>query len=243
MRSEGGRAATKIPKDVEAVTHEAHMATMLLRTDKTLVLVLGACAAGKSTLTRTICGEGGIEHTAAFDCYDRRSQSYVRERAKYVIGNSGIAIAGNWKNTSDAISKPEALRKVVDLCFALAPTVIVDSFRPSNKFVDWMQQHPSPALQALFVYFDIALEINLARLLSRRRANGKIETRLPERTYSTLLQSREGAQRVWDYAQQHYLREPRAFMNIPDHFTPQNSADLVREELTRLWKASFRLTA
>jgi adenylate kinase family enzyme len=210
---------------------------------RTLVLVLGACAAGKSTLTRTICGEGGIEHTAEFDCYDRRSQSYVREHAKYVIGNSPIAIAGNWKNTSDAISKPEALRKLVGLCFELAPTVIVDSFRPSNRFVDWMQQHPSPALQAVFVYFDIALETNLARLLGRRRANGKVETQLPEKTYNTLLQTRAGAKKVWEYAQENYLREPKAFVRIPDQFTPEQSADLVRQETGRLWNASSKLTA
>jgi hypothetical protein len=210
---------------------------------RTLLVILGACAAGKSTLTRTICGEGGIEHTAEFDCYDRRSQAYVRERAKYVLGPSCIAIAGNWKNTSDAISKPEALRKVVDLCFELEPTVIVDSFRPSNKFVNWVQQHPSPAMRALFVYFDITLETNLARLLRRRRANGKIETQLPEKTYDTLLQTRASARRVWEYAQQNYLREPRAFVRIPDQLTPEESADLVRQEIGRLWTASSRPAA
>jgi len=224
------------------VTHEAHTATMLLRAGKTLVLVLGACAAGKSSLTRAICGEGGIEHIAEFDCYDRCRQQYVRERAKYVIGNS-IAIAGNWKNTSDAISKPETLRKLVDLCFGLALTVIVDSFRPRNKFVNWMQEHPCPAMQAVFVYFDITLETNLARLLGRRRANGRIETQLPDRTYSTLLQTRGSAKNVWEYAQQNYLREPKAFVRIPDQLTPEESADLVRQEIGRLWKASSQPTA
>jgi hypothetical protein len=34
---------------------------------RTLVLILAACAAGKSTLTRVICGEGGLERTAEFD--------------------------------------------------------------------------------------------------------------------------------------------------------------------------------
>jgi ABC-type cobalamin/Fe3+-siderophores transport system ATPase subunit len=38
---------------------------------RTLVVVLGARAAGKSTLIRIICGDGGVEHTAEFDCYDR----------------------------------------------------------------------------------------------------------------------------------------------------------------------------
>jgi len=106
------------------------------QTGKTLVVILGACGAGKSTLTRALCGVGGTEHTAEIECYDRRTQTYVRERAKFVPGNSGIAIAGNWKNTSDAISRPEALNKVVDICFRLAPTVIVDTFRPSFKFVN-----------------------------------------------------------------------------------------------------------
>lgn len=198
---------------------------------RTLVMILGACAAGKSTLTRAICGEGGIEQTAEFVCYDRRRQAYVRERAKYVVSSSGITIAGNWKNTSDAISRPETLNKVVDLCFEVGATVIVDSFRPSKKFVDWVQQHPFPALHVLFVYLDITLETNLARLLSRRRANGRIETQLPERTYATLLRTRNRARKVWEYAQQNYVREPKKFVRIADHFSPEESADLIREKM------------
>ena len=34
---------------------------------RTLVLILDTCAAGKSTLNRVICGEGGLEPTAEFD--------------------------------------------------------------------------------------------------------------------------------------------------------------------------------
>ena len=68
------------------------------QTGKTLVVILGACGAGKSTLTRALCGVGGTEHTAEIECYDRRTQTYVRERAKFVPGNSGIAIAGQVRN-------------------------------------------------------------------------------------------------------------------------------------------------
>lgn len=209
---------------------------------KTLIIILGACGSGKSTLTRAICGEGGIEHTEDFVCYDRRTQAYVRERAKYIVGSSGIAIAGNWKNTSDAISRAETLNNVVDLCFEVAATVIVDSFRLGRKFVDWVQQHPFTTLHVVFVYLDVTLEANLARMLGRRRANGKVETQLPEKTYATLLQTRDGARKVWEYAQQNYVREPRTFVRIADHLTPEESADLIREE-TELWKPFSRPAA
>jgi hypothetical protein len=198
---------------------------------RTLVLVLGSCAAGKSSLTRLLCGDGGLERTAEVDCYDRRSRTCTPERVKFVVGTRGIAIAGNWKNTSDSISKPEALREVVNLSFGLAPTVIVDSFRPSMKFVDWIQQHPLPGLRAVFVHLDVTLETNIARLLGRRAANGKIETRLPEKTYNTLLETRERAKAVWRYAWQNYVREPKAFLTISDPFTPEQSADLVRKKI------------
>jgi GTPase SAR1 family protein len=200
---------------------------------RTLVLILGPCAAGKTTLTRVLCGEDFLEQTAEVDCYDRRNLTCITESVKFVVGR-GIAIAGNWQTTSDSISKPEALKKVVEICFGLARTVIVDSFRPSNKFVDWMSQHPLPGLRAVFVHLDLTLETNIARLLGRRAANGRIETRLPEKTFNTLLRTRERAEAVWQYAQQNYLREPKTFVTIPDQFTPEQSADLIRKEIELL---------
>jgi ABC-type cobalamin/Fe3+-siderophores transport system ATPase subunit len=38
------------------------------KSGRTLIVILGACATGKTTLTRALWGEGGIEHTAEFDC-------------------------------------------------------------------------------------------------------------------------------------------------------------------------------
>jgi hypothetical protein len=185
-----------------------------LEPGRTLILILGASAAGKSTLTRIICGEGGLEQTAEFDCYDRGRRTCTPERVKFVVGTRGIAIAGNWKNTSDAISKPEALKKVVEICFGLAPTVIVDSFRPSKTFVDWMRQHSLSGLRAVFVHLDLTLETNIARLLGRRAANG-IETRLPEKTFNTLLRTRERARNVWTYARQIMHANQRHLSRFP----------------------------
>jgi len=37
------------------------------RPGRTLGLILDTCAAGKSTLNRVSCGEGGLERTAEFD--------------------------------------------------------------------------------------------------------------------------------------------------------------------------------
>ena len=47
--------------------------------------------------------------------------------------------------------------------------------------------------------------ITQRRLLGRRRANGRIETKLPEKTYATLLRTRDRARKVWEYSQHDYL--------------------------------------
>jgi hypothetical protein len=106
-----------------------------------------------------------------------------------------------------------------------------------------VQQHPSPALRVAFVYLDITLETNIVRLLGRRAANGRIETGLPDKTYTTLLRTRDRAKAVWKYAQQNYLREPNAFVTVPEQFTPEQSADLVLKEISHLWTASSGLAA
>jgi translation initiation factor RLI1 len=65
---------------------------------KILVMVLGAGATGKTTLSRTLAGKDAQEHRVELTVTES-----VRKQVKapYVLG-SNVAIAGNLKNTSDA---------------------------------------------------------------------------------------------------------------------------------------------
>lgn len=193
---------------------------------KVLVLILGAGASGKSTLTRNICGDDGEELVTFISCYDKKEEAVVEEKVKYALFPNGVAIAGNVKNGSDSISRMEALSQVVNLLFTQRSIVIVDGVRSSQKFVDWLQEHPMPGLGLVFVYFDISLEVNLARLRKRRAENGK-EEELPEKTYNNVLSFRSRAERVWKHARSIYARRPNAFVRIKDSTKPEQAAKAV----------------
>lgn len=196
------------------------------RTMKTLLMILGAGASGKSTLTRAVCGEGGEEFQASFQVVDRKTTETVSDTAKYTLFKERkAAIAGNLKNGSDAISRMEVLSQCVDHCFNHADIVIVDGVRSSQKFVDWIQEHPlKPA--AIFAYFDITLEENLRRLQARRIANGK-ESDLSEKTHNNVLEFRKRAERVWRYARENYSRTPNTFITFNDKTSTDQAARAV----------------
>lgn len=91
-----------------------------------------------------------------------------------------IAIAGNLKNTSDAIGATGALYQTIDHCLNERDTVITDGFRCTQTLVRWIEQHPlKPA--ALFVLIDLPLNTNLTRLRGRRAGNGIDEHKVPLR--------------------------------------------------------------
>jgi energy-coupling factor transporter ATP-binding protein EcfA2 len=194
---------------------------------KTLLLIVGAGAAGKSTLTRALCGTGGEEHNTALLCHDCRSGKQVLERVTYSLFPNGMAIAGNLKNGSDSISRMDALRRLVNLCWAKRDIVVVDTVRATHKFVRWLHEHPlQPA--AIFVYVSPPLDTNLARLRGRRSARGIVEAELPPRTFWHVFSFRSRARSVWNYARQHYRRQPVRFIEITDG-TPEQVAERVFE--------------
>lgn len=200
---------------------------------KILVVILGAGATGKTTLSRTLAGGDAQEHRVELNVTEKGVRKQVR--SPYVLGTK-IAIAGNLKNTSDAIGAMDALHQTVDHCWKHRDVVIVDGFRCTNKLVRWVEEHPSrPA--ALFVYIELSLNENVARLRGRRTRNEKIETKLPAKTFLNVLNFRERAFGVWNYAQDQYKRQPVRYLEIPEGMEPEESAKLVEGELVKLQKS------
>ncbi len=197
---------------------------------KTLIMILGAGATGKSTLSRTLAGNDAQEHRVELTVTEKGVRKHVK--APFVLG-SEIAIAGNLKNTSDTISATDALHQTVDHCWKHRDVVIVDPYRCTNKLVRWVEEHSlKPA--TLFVYIELSLNENLVRFRGRRAGNGRIEDKLPTKTFLTVLRSRDRAFGVWNYAQDHYKRQPVRYLEIPEGMGPQDSARLVDSMLKEL---------
>jgi len=202
---------------------------------KTLVMIIGASATGKSTLTRTLAGNGAEEHEVELNVTEKGNRRRVK--SPYVLG-AKIAVAGNLKNTSDKISAMDALYQTIDHCWKHRDIVIADPYRCTHKQVRWLEQHPlKPGV--LFVYLDLPLDKGLQRLLGRRAGNGKVEHKLPTKTFLTLLGARERALSVWSYAQDNYKRQPVRYLELPVGLEPEESAQLVRTELAQLEKAAL----
>lgn len=196
---------------------------------KILVVLLGGSGAGKTTLRQAICGTGGEEHKAGFICKDRKSRLLVTEFVTYAVFPNGTALAGNLVSGSDSVCRMEALRQVVDLCLTHRDIVIIDTLRATQKFVNWIEAHPTrPA--ALFVFVNPRFDINVAQLRERRRRRGVVESALPPRTFWNLFAYRSRAQSVWEYAHSQYLRQPVRFLEITQG-TPMEGAGHVLELL------------
>jgi energy-coupling factor transporter ATP-binding protein EcfA2 len=202
------------------------------RKKKTVVIIVGASGAGKTTLRRAISGCSGEERKAILLCWDHKSEVQVMETASYTLFQNDLALAGNSKNGSDSVNHMDALRQVVDLCWQSRDVVIVDTLRMTSRFVRWLCNHPlSPA--ALFVFVNPPLDRNLAHLRLRRAARGIIETELPPRIFWNVFRWRERARSVWNYAHLNCRQQPVRFVEITGG-TPGQLAAAVRKELELL---------
>ena len=153
---------------------------------------------------------------------------------RYTIGERGVAIAGTLRSGSDGIRSIEGLQLAVELLLRNSNVVVVDAFRTSCRFVEWLGQLPVPDLAVVFVLIDLPIEINVARLMARRAASGKLEAQLPDRTYRHLLSLRRRSYSIWEYARRRFVREPRAFLRITEEFSPTEAAALVWQKLESL---------
>lgn len=197
---------------------------------KTIIMIIGAGATGKTTLSCALAGENAVQHHVDLGIIQKGEGK--RFKAPYVLG-SDIAIAGNLKNTSDAIGAMDALHQTIDHCLKERDTVIMDGFRCTQKLVRWIQDHPlKPA--ALFVFIELSLNTNLVRLRGRRAGNGTVEHKLPPKTFLNVLRFRERSLHVWRYAQNNYNRQPVGFLQLPQDATPQQSAVLIQSKLLEL---------
>src|ERR1700730_1833296 len=205
---------------------------------KVLIMILGAGATGKTTLSRAFAGKDAQEHRVELTVIEKGVRKNVK--APYVLGFN-FAIAGNLKNTSDAIGAMDTLHQAIDHCWKQRDVVIMGGFRCTNKLVRWVEEHPlKPA--ALFVYIELSLNNNLVRLRGRRAGNGKIEAKLPTKTFLNVLTFRERALGVWNYAQDHYKRRPVRYLEIPEGLGPEDAARLVEHELSRLQESGIQIT-
>ncbi|MGB6736814.1 MAG: hypothetical protein WBE55_13835 [Candidatus Sulfotelmatobacter sp.] len=194
---------------------------------KVLVMVLGAGATGKTTLSRALAGKKAQEYRVRLDITQKGERKLVQ--SPYVLG-SALAIAGNLRNTSDAIGAMDALHQTIDHCWTERDVVITDGFRCTQKLVRWVEDHPlKPA--ALFVFIELSLNTNLVRLRGRRARNGTVEHKLPPKTFLNVLRFRERSQGIWSYARHHYSRQPVQFLQVPEGNTPEENAALIREKL------------
>ena len=194
---------------------------------KTIIMIIGAGATGKTTLSCALAGENAVQHQVDLSITQKGERK--RFKTPYILG-SDIAIAGNLKNTSDAIGAMDALHQTIDLCLKERDTVITDGFRCTQKLVRWIEDHPrKPA--ALFVFIELSLNTNLARLRRRRAGNGAVEQKLPPKTFLNVLRFRERSQGVWSYARRYYTRQPVRFLQLPEGNAPEENAALIREKL------------
>lgn len=196
---------------------------------KTLIVILGAGASGKSTLTRALCGKEPHEGDALFQIEGKQ------EKAKYTIFQNGAAIAGNYKNGSDSISSMEARARLINLLLDQPSVefVITDGVRSSKKWdVDWVQANRHD-LAVVYVYIDLPEEENLRRLIARRTANGK--EGMDPKTFENMKAFRDRAAGVWKAANVSYTRQPVRFVRINEGVTPQEASRQVRTEIKLLY--------
>lgn len=198
---------------------------------KCVIVILGPGASGKSTLTRTLCGEGGTEGVAEFLIEGKT------EKAKYALFPNGAAIAGNIKNGSDSISNMEARALLINQLLDRSDVefVITDGVRSSKKWdVDWVQANPRD-IAAVYVYLDITEEENLRRLMARRESNGK--TDFGDKTYQNMLAFRQRAAGVWKAANETYKRSPVKFIRLTEGSTPKDWARQVKWDIRAMFEA------
>ncbi len=198
---------------------------------KTLITILGPGAAGKTTLRCALGRASPKELQSEFPIPAARGRL-----AKYLVYPNGVGVPGNLKIGPDDIRGPEVVVQVTEMLLRKkeVSTVVYDGVMCSRKWqVDWLSALPDK-FAALYVYFDISPEENERRLLARRRANGIVETKLPEKTYSNMLAFRGRAKGVFLAAQQFYTKEPVDFLILNERLSPQQCAN-------RVWKAVERL--
>ncbi len=193
---------------------------------KTMVMLIGAGAVGKSTISRLLVGEGATEYAVELNTVLKGEPA--RCRVRYAAGPT-VALAGSLKNGSDSISAMDALRQVIDLCLQQRDVVITDGVRCTCTLVDWLANHPSrPAV--VFAHIAPPLTINMQRLSARRAARGVTEEQLPDKTYWNVFHFRARARAVWRYAQAHYRRPQVQFVEIV-HGTAEQAATQIVDAL------------
>lgn len=141
---------------------------------KPLVIIMGACAAGKSTLGRYLLGKAEEYRTTFVVSALNRAQvpqPPAPEEVRYCINpKTGFAVAGNLQGGSDCINSRAALVKLTEFLVKDKRTklVIVNSVRFSQQADIYDVAHWK-AVRPIYICFNLSPAENFKRLLQRRK--------------------------------------------------------------------------
>lgn len=154
---------------------------------KPLVCIMGACAAGKSTLGAYLLGPEAVEYKRTFvvSALNRAQepQPPAPEVVKYCLNpKTGVAVCGDLKGGSDCINSRAALIAVRDWLLTLpaVKVVLVNSVRFSQQ-ADIYDVVGRKDIRPVYLWFNLSEQENRKRLLSRRK--GTALTPLQEQNF------------------------------------------------------------
>ena len=185
---------------------------------KTVMVLLGPGASGKSTLMQALVGADYYQAPDPVKC------CYNSER--------NVAVPGTYKNGSDVISVMADRADLVTRLLAdnKVQLIVLDGVRSSIRWdVDWLLVQTKARL--VYVYFNLSEAENVKRLLARRKANGHEEMNvLPDKTYKNMLAFRRRAAGVHQAARL-AVGKRGIFIEVTDKMLPAQVVKLVRSQI------------
>jgi energy-coupling factor transporter ATP-binding protein EcfA2 len=178
---------------------------------KTVINIIGGTGSGKSTLAVALVGKDGVEHVQEVTVNgkpERVKWTYFAETKSIVIGN-----AGSGTDAAGSLLGATKLMPAFLLSDCPAKRVLVNPVRCSRTWNVEMFQSLSN-VQIVFVFFDLTLEGNLARI-NKRRARVK-DWEMTERERNNVIQFHKRAKMVGEYAAS-CLRPQDRLVRLLDH--------------------------
>lgn len=153
---------------------------------KLAIFLLGAGGTGKTTTRKSLCKGEPEAYRIGTENTGNNNDRYF-----YTI-YSNCALAGNPNSGSDANTGPAFIRSAFNDSLERSDIVIVDGVMASPRWVEMVNDHQEP-LKVLLVHFNLSETEIIRRLMGRRKANGKVEEALPEKTLKNALSFKQRA--------------------------------------------------
>jgi len=151
---------------------------------KTIIMIIGAGATGKTTLSCALAGENAVQHQVDLSITQKGERK--RFKTPYYSRLRIIAIARESQEHIRRIGAMDALHQTIDLCLKERDTVITDGFRCTAEARTLDRGSPAETA-AVFVFIELSLNTNLALLRRRRAGNGAVEAEAPPKTFLNVL--------------------------------------------------------